>query len=57
MKVLAKTEGMLGVDFDGKRFDMGSKLGILQANVEFALEHDEVKSAFKAYLKNLVGDF
>ena len=32
MKVLAKDEGMLGVDFDGKRFDMGSKLGILQAN-------------------------
>lgn len=57
MKVLAKTEGMIGVDFDGRRFDMGSKLGILQANVEFALEHDELKDDFKNYLINLVSDF
>lgn len=53
MKVLSKRRGMVGYDYDGKRFDMGSKLGILQANVEFALEHDELKLDFKKYIKDL----
>ncbi len=54
MKVLAKTKGMLGVDFTGTRYDMGSKLGILQATVEVALKHPEVKDEFRKYLKNIV---
>lgn len=54
MKVLATTKGMLGVDFTGKRFDMGSKLGILEATVEVALKHPEVKDEFRNYLKNVV---
>ncbi len=54
MKVLAITQGMLGVDFTGTRYDMGSKLGILQATVEVALKHPEVKDDFRNYLKNIV---
>ncbi len=54
MKVLAITQGMLGVDFTGTRYDMGSKLGILQATVEVALKHPEVKDEFRNYLKNIV---
>ena len=56
MKVLAQEDGMMGVDFDGRCFDMGSKLGILKANVEFALEHEELKNDFKTYLKELVDE-
>ena len=37
--------------FDGKRFDCGSKLGYLQATVEFGLEHPEFGRQFAAYLK------
>ena len=48
-------EGRLAaVDFEGKRFDMGSKLGIMQANCEAALRHPEIGADFKAYLKDLV---
>ena len=38
----------------GKRYDCGSKLGYLQANVDLALKHKEIKKNFKAYLKSLV---
>ena len=54
MRELALTEGMIGVDYVGTRYDMGNKLGILQANCEVALRHPELKDDFKAYLKELV---
>jgi len=53
MKVLANTKGMLGVDFTGKRYDMGNKLGILEATVEVALNHPEVGADFREYLKKI----
>ncbi|MDR3178440.1 MAG: UTP--glucose-1-phosphate uridylyltransferase GalU [Oscillospiraceae bacterium] len=53
MKILARDKGMIAVDFVGKRYDMGSKLGIMQASVEAALSHSEVKEDFKNYLKQL----
>ncbi len=53
MTVLARNEGMIGVDFTGKRYDMGNKLGILQATCEVALAHPEVGADFAAYLKEL----
>lgn len=47
-------EGRLAaVDFIGKRFDMGSKMGIMEANCEAALRHPEIGEAFRAYLKAL----
>ncbi len=54
MMTLARTEGMTGVDFTGTRYDMGNKLGILQATCEVALKHPEVGADFAAYLKDLV---
>lgn len=51
MKSLAVSEGMIGVDFTGKRYDMGSKLGILQAIVEVGLDHPETGEPFRKYLK------
>ena len=53
MKVLCRTKHMTAVDFTGKRYDMGNKLGILQATCEVALTHPEVGEGFKAYLKEL----
>ena len=34
---LARTESMIAVDFTGKRYDMGNKLGVMQAQVEVCL--------------------
>ena len=53
MKVLAQTEGMVGRQFSGDRYDMGNKFGILQAIVRVALEHPEVKDQFRDYLKEV----
>lgn len=54
MMTLSRTKGMTGVDFTGIRYDMGNKLGILQATCEVALKHPEVGTDFAAYLKELV---
>ena len=53
MKTLARTETMTAVEFTGTRYDMGNKLGILQANCEVALQHPEVADGFKEYVKEL----
>ena len=43
----------LAVDFDGKRYDMGDKLGIMQANCEIALKHPEIGDSFREYITEL----
>jgi UTP--glucose-1-phosphate uridylyltransferase len=53
IEALRKEEPVYAYAFEGKRYDCGSKLGYLQANVELALQHDELKEEFCAYLKNL----
>jgi len=45
-------ERMLAVRLPGRRFDCGSKLGYLQATVEFGLRHPEIGAEFTKYLKN-----
>ena len=50
---LRKTEEIFAYSFEGRRFDCGSKIGYLEANVEIALQHDEMADDFKQYLKNL----
>ena len=53
MKVLAKQYGMMGIEFTGTRYDMGNKFGILQAIVEVALQHPQVKDQFRDYIKEV----
>ncbi|MBR3801866.1 MAG: UTP--glucose-1-phosphate uridylyltransferase [Clostridia bacterium] len=54
---LGKEGNLLALDFDGIRYDMGNKLGIMKANCEVALNHKEIGDDFKAYLKELVKSF
>ncbi|MDZ7662773.1 UTP--glucose-1-phosphate uridylyltransferase GalU [Thiohalophilus sp.] len=51
---LLKDEQVLAYAFKGKRYDCGSKLGYLQATVEYALKHPELKDDFRAYLLDYV---
>ena len=46
-------EQVLAYEFQGKRYDCGNKYGYLQATVEYALEHPELKEKFHTYLKGL----
>ncbi len=54
---LAKAGKLTAVDFEGVRYDMGNKLGIMKANCEVALNHPEIGDSFKSYLKELVKTF
>lgn len=53
MRTLAQHEGVVAVDYDGKRYDMGNKFGILQANIEVGLKHPELSDKMKEYIKEL----
>ncbi|MCQ2413803.1 MAG: UTP--glucose-1-phosphate uridylyltransferase [Clostridia bacterium] len=53
MAMLARKSGVYALDFEGRRFDLGSKLGFLMANVERGLVHPETGDAFRAYLKEM----
>lgn len=54
LKGLVKKEAMYAYDFIGKRYDVGNKLGFLQATVEFALQREDLNEEFKKYLKELM---
>lgn len=51
---LRRREGVYAYEFEGKRYDVGDKLGFLQATCEFALSRDDLREPFTAYLKDLV---
>jgi UTP--glucose-1-phosphate uridylyltransferase len=50
---LMKDEQVLAFEFEGTRYDCGSKLGFLIATVEHGLLHKELKDDFLTYLKAL----
>ena len=51
---LVEEEAMYAYDFEGRRYDVGSKQGFLEATVEYALRRDELKDEFMEYLKSVV---
>ncbi|WP_066875141.1 UTP--glucose-1-phosphate uridylyltransferase GalU [Clostridium mediterraneense] len=51
---LIGNEAMYAYNFEGKRYDVGDKLGFLKATVEYALRRDDLKDSFKEYLKTIV---
>ncbi|NLI61138.1 MAG: UTP--glucose-1-phosphate uridylyltransferase GalU [Clostridiales bacterium] len=54
LKVLAMEEAMYAFSFEGKRYDVGNKLGYLEATMEFALRNHELREEFKEYIESLV---
>jgi UTP--glucose-1-phosphate uridylyltransferase len=51
--LLMKDEPVYAYEFEGKRYDCGSKEGYLEATVEYGLEHEELGEEFRTYLKAL----
>ena len=47
---LLREESVYAYEFEGHRYDCGSKLGYLKATVAYALKHPEVSSGFRKYL-------
>jgi UTP--glucose-1-phosphate uridylyltransferase len=52
---LLHEETVLGYAFEGTRYDCGSKLGYLQANVMYGLKHAEVGAEFARFLAHVAG--
>ncbi len=53
IRLLMKQMPVFAYEFEGKRYDVGDKLGFLQATVEFALGRDDVGPSFRNYLRSL----
>ncbi|HOJ10063.1 MAG TPA: UTP--glucose-1-phosphate uridylyltransferase GalU [Clostridiales bacterium] len=54
LRKLASVEPMYAYNFVGDRYDVGNKMGYLEAMVELALKRDDLKDEFYAYLKDVI---
>ena len=50
---LIKKDKVFGLEFEGVRYDCGSKLGFIKANIGFGLSDKDIKKELTKYLKNL----
>ena len=54
LKTLATHEAIYAYDFEGRRYDVGDKLGFLEATVDFALKKPELRDEFLKFIKSKV---
>ena len=52
LQTLATKEAIYAYNFEGRRYDVGDKLGFLEATVDFALKRPELKDEFMEFLKS-----
>ena len=55
--VLSRIQDVYAYCFEGKRYDIGDKLGFVKATVEFALRHEDIGNSLIDYLIDLVGKY
>jgi UTP--glucose-1-phosphate uridylyltransferase len=53
INLLSQSQKIYACTFTGKRYDIGDKLGYLQAIIDFALKNEELTSDISTYIKNL----
>ncbi len=53
---LSRTQGFYGLQFEGRSFDCGSKVGFLAANVSYALEREDIAPGFRVEIKKILGE-
>ena len=54
LQTLSKKEAIYAYNFEGRRYDVGDKLGFLEATVDFALKRPELRDEFMEFLKDKV---
>ena len=52
LKTLASHEAIYAYDFEGRRYDVGDKLGFLEATIDFALKRPELRDGLIEFLKS-----
>ena len=55
LRLLLQSQSLYGYEFEGKRYDAGTPLGLLKASVETALGRADIAEEFRSYLKSLDG--
>ena len=53
IQTIADSTGVFAYTFEGRRYDVGDKLGYIQATVEYGLRDEKLKDGLKQYLKGL----
>jgi UTP--glucose-1-phosphate uridylyltransferase len=53
---LSRTQTFYGLQFEGRSFDCGSKIGFLAANVSYALQRNDIAPGFRAEIKRILGE-
>jgi UTP--glucose-1-phosphate uridylyltransferase len=53
---LSRTQSFYGLQFEGRSFDCGSKIGFLAANVSYALQRKDIAPGFHAEIKKILGE-
>lgn len=56
LQVLGESEAIYAYNFEGRRYDVGDKLGFLEATVDFALKREDLKNEFMEFLKDKVNN-
>ncbi len=51
LKMIQDKNKVIAYNFQGKRYDIGNKIGLLKANIEFGLRNNETKKDLEEYLK------
>jgi UTP--glucose-1-phosphate uridylyltransferase len=55
LRALCQSEGLMGWEFEGTRYDSGDKLGWLQANIAYALKRPELAAPLREFMKKHLG--
>jgi UTP--glucose-1-phosphate uridylyltransferase len=48
---LMKQDTVLAYQFEGRRFDCGTRIGLIEATIQFALDHDDLADEARAYMQ------
>src|SRR5699024_45522 len=54
IQAVNEIEKVYAYDFQGKRYDVGEKLGFIETTIEFALQNDEIKDELYAFLERKI---
>jgi UTP--glucose-1-phosphate uridylyltransferase len=57
MIALSRSQPFYGLQFEGRSFDCGSKIGFLAANVSYALDRPDIAPGFRAEISKILGEF
>ena len=57
MRKMVQDQAMYGLIFDGKRYDIGNKMGFLKTNIIFGLKDEEIGEDLKKWMKTFVNQF